>query len=99
MRNLFRKVFINAGFEETKDASTGEVTGSARRTRLRIAEFEAGIRAASRNSSEPIVVERDEVECFLANLIYKGYMKGYIAREQGMVVLSKKGDAFVGTGV
>lgn len=98
MRNLFRKVFLSAGFEDIKDAS-GEITGKSRRTRLRISEFEAGMRAAYRNSDEPMVLDRDEVECFLANMIYKNYMKGYISRDHGMVVLSKKGDAFVGTGV
>lgn len=99
LRNLFRKVFLYAGWDEIKDPQTGEVTGKSRRTRLKIAEFEAAVRIAYRNSSEPVIVERDEVECFIANMIYKGYMKGYIAREQAMVVLSKKGDAFVGTGV
>lgn len=29
----------------------------------------------------------------------QGLMKGYIARERQIVVLSKKGDAFPGTGV
>ncbi|KAK3114356.1 COP9 signalosome (CSN) subunit [Teratosphaeriaceae sp. CCFEE 6253] len=38
------------------------------------------------------------VECLVANAIYKGFVKGYIARERGMVVLSKAG-AFPGTGV
>lgn len=99
LRNLFRKVFTNAGWDETKDPQTGEVTARTRRTRLKLAEFETAVRVAYRNSTEPVVVEKEEVECFVANMIYKGYMKGYIAREQTMVVLSKKGDAFVGTGV
>lgn len=43
-------------------------------------------------------IEADEVECFLANMIYKGYIKGYIAHERGIVVLSGK-DAFPGAGV
>lgn len=99
MRNLFRKVFINAGFEDTKDPNTGKVTGQVRRTRLNLSEFEAAIRVASRGASEPVVIDKDEVECFLANMIYKGYMKGYIAREQAKIVLSKKNDAFPDTGV
>ena len=69
MRNLFRKVFLNAGFEETKDAN-GEVTAKIRRTRVRIEEFEVAFRVAYRGS-EDIMVDRDEVECFIANLIYK----------------------------
>lgn len=99
MRNLFRQVFLSAGFEDVKDSNTGEVTGQVRRTRLNISEFEAAIRAASKGAAEPVVVDKDEVECFLANMIYKGYMKGYIAREQSKIVLSKKNDAFPGTGV
>lgn len=100
MRNLFRKVFMNAGYEDVKDPNTGEASGEkVRRTRLNISEFEAAIRVASRGADEPVVVEKDEVECFLANMIYKGYMKGYIAREQGKIVLSKRNDAFPGTGV
>lgn len=70
MRNLFRKVFVNAGHEETKDPKTGEIT-SIRRTRIRLDEFEAAMRAAYKGSKEPVVVDRDEVECFVANMIYK----------------------------
>lgn len=119
LRNLFRKVFMNSGWEESTDAKTGEVT-KIRRTRLKMEEFEAAMRVAYRGSEE-VMVERDEVECFLANMIYKvsrhhhpstlptlqvpttngnpqNYMKGYIARDRGIVVLSKAG-AFPGTGV
>lgn len=32
----------------------------------------------------------DEVECIIANLIYKGYIKGYISHKVGYLVLSKK---------
>lgn len=98
LRNLFRKVFLYAGWDEVKDPNTGEVTDKIRRTRINMWEFEAAIKAAYRASIEPIVVDKDEVECFIANMIYKGFMKGYIAREQGKVVLSKTG-AFPGTGV
>jgi hypothetical protein len=34
-------------------------------------------------------VNVDELECLLANLIDKGYMKGYLAHEKQFVVLSK----------
>lgn len=97
MRNLFRKVFMAAGYEDAKEPNAVQ---KVRRTRLNISEFEAAIRVASRGAEDPMeVVEKDEVECFLANMIYKGFMKGYIAREQGKVVLSKRNDAFPGTGV
>ncbi|KAL2112730.1 hypothetical protein VUR80DRAFT_6612 [Thermomyces stellatus] len=89
MRNLFRKVFISGGFEEPKDGAA-----PLRRTRIPIAEFQAAINLKSDGDR----IDTDEVECFLANMIYKSLMKGYIARERGMVVLSKTG-AFPGTGV
>ncbi|KAH0845517.1 Protein CSN12 like protein [Fonsecaea pedrosoi] len=70
LRNLFRKVFLAAGWEETKDATTGEVTGKIRRTRIRIEEFEAAMRVSYKGATD-VLVDRDEVECFLANMIYK----------------------------
>lgn len=108
LRNLFRKVFLAAGFEPGQE--------QLRRTRLHIDEFIAAVSLGMRMASEQI--ERDEVECLIANMIYKvcasnflsqdrkrtkegyeqGHMKGYIAREQQKVVLSKTG-AFPGTGV
>ncbi|KAN0094062.1 hypothetical protein V8E51_017246 [Hyaloscypha variabilis] len=89
LRNLLRKVFIAGGFEDAKDANTPPV----RRTRIPVAEFGAAISLGSKET-----MDSDEVECLLANMIYKNLMKGYIARERGIVVLSK-GGAFPGTGV
>lgn len=70
LRNLYRKIFLAAGWEETKDIATGEATGRIRRTRIRIEEFEAGMRLGYKGASD-VLIERDEVECFLANMIYK----------------------------
>ncbi|UKZ75877.1 COP9 signalosome (CSN) subunit [Trichoderma virens FT-333] len=90
LRNLLRKVFIAGGFDELKEGETTPV----RRTRVPVAEFRAAICMGSGGE----LVDTDEVECLIANMIYKDLMKGYIARERGIVVLSKKG-AFPGTGV
>ncbi|KAH6608980.1 cop9 signalosome complex subunit 12 [Trichoderma cornu-damae] len=90
LRNLLRKVFIAGGFDEPKEGETTPV----RRTRVPVAEFRAAICMGSGGE----LIDVDEVECLLANMIYKDLMKGYIARERGIVVLSKKG-AFPGTGV
>ncbi|KAI0023877.1 PCI domain-containing protein [Xylariomycetidae sp. FL0641] len=88
LRNLLRKVFIAAGFEEAKgDAAP------LRRTRIPVADFAAAFRISSGED-----IDTDEVECLMANMIYKNHMKGYIAHERGFVVLSKNG-AFPGTGV
>jgi len=35
-------------------------------------------------------LDREETECYVANMIYRGWIKGYISRERGMVVLSAK---------
>ncbi|KAJ1327912.1 COP9 signalosome complex subunit 12 [Microdochium nivale] len=88
LRNLLRKVFVAGGFEEAKDGAA-----PTRRTRIPVAEF-----AAAMNLSSQEKIDTDEVECLLANMIYKNLMKGYIAHERGIVVLSKNG-AFPGTGV
>ncbi|PYI05030.1 COP9 signalosome complex subunit [Aspergillus sclerotiicarbonarius CBS 121057] len=93
LRNLFRKIFIAGGFDESKDGQP-----PIRRTRVPVAEFAAALRIGT-HADERVRVDIDEVECLLSNLIYKGLMKGYIARERGMVVLSKGGTAFPGTGV
>lgn len=70
MRNLFRKVFLYAGFEESKDADGNSTGEKIRRTRIKVEEFEAAMRMAYRGG-EDVMVDRDEVECFLANMIYK----------------------------
>ncbi|RYP17008.1 hypothetical protein DL765_004769 [Monosporascus sp. GIB2] len=88
LRNLLRKVFIAGGFEEAKDGAA-----PVRRTRVPVAEFTAAMKLKGGDD-----VDADEVECLLANMIYKNLMKGYIAHERGIVVLSKNG-AFPGTGV
>lgn len=62
LRNLLRKVFIAGGFEESKEADAAPV----RRTRIRIAEFGAAISMGNKE-----IMDDDEVECLLANMIYK----------------------------
>ncbi|KAJ5219282.1 PCI/PINT associated module [Penicillium cinerascens] len=93
LRNLFRKVFIAGGVEEPKEGQP-----PVRRTRIPVVEFAAALRIGT-HATNRTRVDIDEVECLISNLIYKGLMKGYIARERGMVVLSKNNTAFPGTGV
>lgn len=62
LRNLLRKVFIAGGFEETKEPGAAPI----RRTRIPVAEFAAAISLGSQET-----VDSDEVECLLANMIYK----------------------------
>jgi COP9 signalosome complex subunit 12 len=63
LRNLLRKVFIAGGFEEAKDPAGAPV----RRTRVPVTEFQAAISM----SSGAQIIDADEVECLLANMIYK----------------------------
>ncbi|KAG0301635.1 COP9 signalosome (CSN) subunit [Dissophora globulifera] len=42
-----------------------------------------------------VQADEDEVECMLANMIYKGYIRGYISHEKRVLVLSQK-DPFPG---
>ena len=64
LRNLLRKVFLVGGFEESKDGAP-----PIRRTRVPVAEFRAAIRLRSNKENERL--DNDEVECLLANMIYK----------------------------
>jgi hypothetical protein len=61
LRNLLRKVFIARGFEEAKPGEK-----PVRRTRVPVAEFAAAISLGSEEK-----IDNDEVECLLANMIYK----------------------------
>ena len=166
LRNLFRKVFLAGGFEAPKEGEKGSET--VRRTRVPVREFAAALMMAGAevgDGNEEGGWDGDEVECLIANAIYKvmynpllhfflpapvllrgknlemagrpsesgkcvaslgrhpsslplllpnhtgqtseadrltthtqNLMKGYIARERGIVVLSKAG-AFPGTAV
>ena len=64
LRNLLRKVFLAGGYEESK----GEVA-PLRRTRVPVVEFAAAIRLGSKSKDQ--CLDNDEIECLLANMIYK----------------------------
>jgi hypothetical protein len=70
LRNLFRKVFKAAGFDAK---STPEKP--VRRTALDVDDFVAAMRLSLRGPdgrlAEPDMVDRDEVECLMANAFYK----------------------------
>lgn len=106
LRNLLRKVYLAGGYDDLKEGQTEK--DRIRKSRIPLVNFAAALRIGGQ------AVEDDEVECLLANQIYKvschnyrhsspltpsqGLMKGYISREHQMIVLNKKG-AFPGTGV
>ncbi|KAK3645450.1 COP9 signalosome (CSN) subunit [Elasticomyces elasticus] len=99
LRNLWRKVFLAGGFETPKEGEAA-MAPPVRKTRIPVREIAAALRLAGASEIDDGEggVDGDEVECMVANTIYKNHMKGYIARDRGMVVLSKAG-AFPGTGV
>lgn len=74
LRNLFRKVYVVA-------MSLPDAVDS----RLPLGFLEVAFRVYGIEC-----VGRDEIECFLAGLIYNGYIKGYMSHEKGVLVLSKK---------
>lgn len=69
IRNLFRKVFVTGGFEQPKE---GETKPPMRRTRIPIAEFSTALLVSGAEVSDgEDGIDRDEVECAIANMIYK----------------------------
>ncbi|KAF7322058.1 PCI domain-containing protein [Mycena kentingensis (nom. inval.)] len=54
-------------------------------TRIAIASFHAGLRLSSGPGAE---VEVEEAECLVANMIYRGFIRGYISHEKQTVVLA-----------
>ncbi|PAV21031.1 COP9 signalosome complex subunit 12 [Pyrrhoderma noxium] len=54
-------------------------------TRISLHMFHCAVRLVG------IRVEMEEVECFIANMIYKGLIRGYISHERQMVVLASNG--------
>ncbi|KAJ7055103.1 hypothetical protein C8F01DRAFT_1221247 [Mycena amicta] len=53
-----------------------------KKTRINLTLFHAGLRASG------LDVEVEEAECLVANMIYKGFIRGYISHEKQMVVLA-----------
>ncbi|EFQ94777.1 hypothetical protein CFE70_010297 [Pyrenophora teres f. teres 0-1] len=96
LRNLLRKVYLAGGYDELQEGQSEDKR--IRKSRVPIANFAAALRMGTAGEGSGQVLEDEEVECLLANQIYKGLMKGYISREHNMVVMNKKG-AFPGTGV
>ncbi|WOO80549.1 Protein CSN12 [Vanrija pseudolonga] len=61
---------------------------SDKSSRVPISTFQTALRLHGVN------VDSDEVECMVANMIYRGFIKGYISHEKQMVVLASKTPPF-----
>jgi hypothetical protein len=68
IRNVLRKVYIVGGFDPPKEGQAE--ADRVRRTRIPVAEFVAAARLSMRQSNGESM-DRDEVECMIANMIYK----------------------------
>ena len=76
LRNLFRKVFVAGGFEPVKE---GETTPPVRRTRIPVKEFAAALQMAGAEVGDGEGgIDGDEVECLIANSMYKVCQSPYL---------------------
>ncbi|KAG0276388.1 COP9 signalosome (CSN) subunit [Linnemannia exigua] len=62
---------------------------SDKSNKLNIEQFQRALAFAG------VHIDEEEVECMLANMIYKGYIRGYLSHEKKVLVLSQK-DPFPG---
>ena len=51
---------------------------------LQMQDFQLALHVATGNS-----MDTDEIECVLTNLIFKGYIKGYMSHTKKILVVSK----------
>lgn len=69
LRNLFRKVYLAAGYDDLKEGQTEK--DRIRKSRIPLAHFATALRMGIAGKGSGQVVEDEEVECLLANQIYK----------------------------
>lgn len=75
LRTLFRRIYlVTVGLPGAADS------------RLPLANLEAGFAVFGMGGH----VSRDEIECWTANLVNDGYIRGYLSHDKGVLVLSKK---------
>jgi COP9 signalosome complex subunit 12 len=68
------------------DTATDDVISSwvvsEKSNRIPVAMFHCSLRVSGMD------VSLEEAECLVANMVYKGYMRGYMSHEKQMVVLA-----------
>lgn len=75
LRTLFRRIYL----------VTAALPGAVD-SRLPLANLQAGFAVFGMGAH----VGRDEIECWTANLVNDGYIRGYLSHDKGVLVLSKK---------
>ncbi|KAL9595574.1 MAG: hypothetical protein Q9219_006370 [cf. Caloplaca sp. 3 TL-2023] len=105
LRNLLRRVWLLQGGKGSTRVKVGVFGAGVRWSMGLVAGGEgaggavAGPVDDGKREAGEGTMEDEEVECLIAGMIYKNLLKGYISHEHSTVVLSRKGDAFPGTGV
>jgi hypothetical protein len=69
LRNLLRKVYLAAGYDDLKEGQTEK--DRIRKSRIPLLHFATALRMGIAGQGSGQAVEDDEVECILANQIYK----------------------------
>ena len=69
LRNLLRKVYLAGGFDDLKAGQTEK--DRIRKSRIPLVHFTTAFRMGMAGAGSGQTVEDDEVECLLANQIYK----------------------------
>jgi hypothetical protein len=69
LRNLLRKVFLAAGFEEPKEGQNP--ADRIRKSRIPLSHFATALRMRTGGEGNGQSLDDEEVECMLANMIYK----------------------------
>jgi hypothetical protein len=69
LRNLLRRVYLAAGYDELKEGQTEE--DRIRKSRIPLLHFATALRMGIAGEGSGQAVEDNEVECLLANQIYK----------------------------
>lgn len=84
IRGLFRRVYVYPFYFEIIGLTllSYRWVSSDKSTRIPVSMFHTGLQVAGSD------VPMEEAECLVANMIYRGYMRGYISHEKQMVVLA-----------
>jgi hypothetical protein len=69
LRNLLRKVYLAAGYDDLKEGQTEK--DRIRKSRIPLLHFATALRMGIAGAGSGQAMEDDEVECLLANQIYK----------------------------
>jgi hypothetical protein len=69
LRNLLRRVYLAAGYDDLKDGQTEK--DQIRKSRIPLLHFATALRMGIAGEGNGQAMEDDEVECLLANQIYK----------------------------